>query len=73
MKGDEAKKIVAKQLGCLNDEMPSFDMETGQIKSKKANKTKSPEEQAIAELKVFEKKILFQILDVCFLNLFWSY
>ncbi len=51
------KEQIAKQLGSLND-LAMVDMETGQIKAKKAKKQKSPSEQAVADLKVLEKKKL---------------
>ena len=53
-----SKQLVAKQLSALEDTVPRFDMETGQIRSKKAKKQKSPNEQAQADLKQFDKKIL---------------
>lgn len=54
-----SKQLIAKQLGALAEDMPRFDLETGQIKVKKAKKQKTPEEQALADLKVFEKKMLY--------------
>ena len=40
------------------DDVPSFDLKTGQIKTKKAKKEKSPEDMAVQELKQLEKKYL---------------
>ena len=51
------KEQIAKQLSSMDD-MPRFDMETGQIKSKKAKKEKSPQDKAIADVKALEKKLL---------------
>ena len=51
------KEQIAKQLGSLND-MAMVNIETGQIKSKKPKKEKTPSEQAVADLKTFEKKNL---------------
>ena len=53
-----AKKLIAKQLGGLMDDVPSFCMQTGQIKTKKAKKEKTPEDMAVQELKQLEKKHL---------------
>ena len=40
------------------DDVPSFCMQTGQIKTKKAKKEKTPEDMAVQELKQLEKKHL---------------
>ena len=53
-----AKKLIAKELSSVEDAVSGFDLETGQIKSKKAKKEKSPQQQAHADLKQFDKKIL---------------
>ncbi|CAL1127365.1 unnamed protein product [Cladocopium goreaui] len=57
VRDDNAKKLIAKQLGGLMDDVPSFDLKTGQIKTKKAKKEKSPEDMAVQELKQLEKKL----------------
>lgn len=56
VRDDAAKKLLAKQLGSLNDDIARFDIETGQIKSKKPKKEKTPAELALQEIKTFEKK-----------------
>ena len=57
VRDEQSKKIVAKQLGeNMNDLAPQFDVKTGQIKSKKAKKEKTPEQEAAASLKLLEKK-----------------
>ncbi|CAL1132345.1 unnamed protein product [Cladocopium goreaui] len=58
VRDDNAKKLIAKQLGGLMDDVPSFDLKTGQIKTKKGKKEKSPEDMAVQELKQLEKKYL---------------
>ena len=58
VRDDNAKKLIAKQLGGLMDDVPSFDLKTGQIKTKKAKKEKSPEVMAVQEHKQLEKKYL---------------
>jgi len=51
-----AKALLAKQLQGLGMENPSFmNLQTGQIKSKKAKKEKTPAEEAQAELKKLSK------------------
>lgn len=51
-----AKALLAKQLQGLGMENPSFmNLQTGQIKSKKAKKEKIPAEEAQAELKKLSK------------------
>ena len=54
-----SKQLIAKQLQGLTEDMPRFDVETGQIKCKKPKKSKTPQEQAVVDLKQFEKKILY--------------
>lgn len=58
VRDDATKKLLAKQLGSLGEDIPRFDIETGQIKSKKAKKEKTPQEIAVNEMKQFEKKLL---------------
>ena len=54
-----AKAVLAKQLQGLGANLPDFvDEQTGQIRSKKPKKTKSPEEEALAEMRKMEKKPL---------------
>ena len=57
MRDKTGKDLIAKQISSMDD-MPRFDMETGQIKAKKAKKEKSPQEKAIADVKTLEKKSL---------------
>ena len=58
VRDDNAKKLIAKQLGGLMDDVPNLCLKTGQIKSKKAKKEKTPEDMAVQELKALEKKLL---------------
>ena len=51
------KALLAKQLGDVNNNMPSFDLKTGTLKQKKAKKEKSPAEEALQGLKTLEKKL----------------
>ena len=52
-----AKGVLAKQLQGLGAQSPAFmNLSTGQIKSKKVPKEKSPEELMIAEMKKLQKK-----------------
>ena len=53
VKSSAGKKLISKQLGGLRDDVLRFDVEIGQIKSKKPKKEKTPEEQALAGLKQF--------------------
>lgn len=59
VRDDASKQLIAKQLQGLAEDMPRFDLETGQIKGKKPKKEKTPQEQAVADLKQFEKKMLY--------------
>lgn len=52
-----AKQLLAKQLGQIQS--PTFmDLQTGQIKSKKPPKEKSPEQISVFELKTLQRKLL---------------
>lgn len=51
------KALLAKQLGDVNNNMPSFGLKTGTLKQKKAKKEKSPVEEALQGLKTLEKKL----------------
>lgn len=54
------KALLQKQLGDVSGSHlgPSFDVKTGTIRQKKQKKEKTPEETAIAALKILEKKFL---------------
>lgn len=54
----ESKKVVAQQLANVNKAVPEFDLKTGQIKSKKVPKEKTPQQLACKDLKDLEKKTL---------------
>lgn len=57
VKDPEGKKHVAQQLSAaLNNSEPHFDLKTGQLKSKKVPKEKTPEENAMKDLKSLQKK-----------------
>ena len=58
VRDSNAKQLIAKQLGSAFPDTPAFDLQTGQIKSKKAKKEKTAEELALQELKFLEKKSL---------------
>lgn len=59
MRDGALKQLLAKQLGGLLQNDPTFlDLKTGQLKSKKPKKVKTPEEEAVAELKKLDKKCL---------------
>lgn len=66
MKDPEAKKHVAQQISSAlaKDAAPTFDIKTGQIKSKKVPKEKTAEENAMKELKTLQNK-LHVIYGVC--------
>ena len=54
-----AKEVLKKQLAGLTENMPDFlDLKTGRLTSKKAKKERTPEEEAIAEVKKMLKKLL---------------
>lgn len=54
------KALLQKQLGDVSGSHlgPSFDVKTGTIRQKKQKKEKTPQETAIAALKILEKKFL---------------
>lgn len=57
VRDNAAKGILAKQLQGLGASQPAFmNLSTGQIKSKKVPKEKSPEELMVAEMKKLQKK-----------------
>ena len=58
MKDASAKENIAKSIGSVEDPM-LMDLETGAFKPRKAKKEKTPVELALANLKSFEKKILY--------------
>ena len=52
-----AKGLLAKQLQGVNANLPEFlNTATGAIKTKKAKKEKTPEEEAVVEMKKLSKK-----------------
>ncbi len=51
------KALLAKQLGDINNTMPTFDLKTGSLKQKKNKKEKSPVDEALQGLKTLEKKL----------------
>jgi len=54
-----SKELIKKQLGDVANNQPNFvDLKTGQIKSKKAAKEKTPLQIAIADLKTLSNKLL---------------
>lgn len=53
-----AKQLLAKQLQGLHGNLPEFmNLTTGQIRSKKAKKEKTPAQEAMAEMKKMHKKL----------------
>ncbi|CAL1154670.1 unnamed protein product [Cladocopium goreaui] len=67
-----AKGLLSKQLGGLNTDVAFFNTTTGVIKSKKAKKEKTPEEECLADMKKLQKKFfdVHQRYHVIFL--LWS-
>ena len=51
-----AKGLLGKQLGGLNTDVAFFNTSTGVIKSKRAKKEKSPEDECLADMKKLHKK-----------------
>lgn len=59
MRDGASKELIKKQLGDVANNQPNFvDLKTGQIKSKKAAKEKTPLQIAIADLKTLSNKLL---------------
>ena len=58
VKDAESKKLIANQLKNAMDQPIGcdFDTNTGQIKAKKQKKEISPQQEAVKQLKAFEKK-----------------
>lgn len=51
--------MLAKQMQGIHGELPEFvNLSTGQIRSKKPKKEKTPQEEAVAEMKKMHKKNL---------------
>lgn len=53
----QSKQAIAKKIGDIGS-TNLIDLETGAFKVKKAKKQKSPEEQAMADMKALEKRLL---------------
>ena len=56
VRDSEGKKMIAKEMQNMSNDMPTFDLTTGAIKAKKQKKEKSAEDQSSKELKTLEKK-----------------
>ena len=66
VRGADAKDMIKKQLGELASNQPVFmDLQTGQIKSKKAPKEKSPLQISLQGLKLLPKKFLDSCCCCC--------
>ncbi|CAK9054904.1 UBA domain-containing protein [Durusdinium trenchii] len=67
VKDKESKQIVAQQLQTVADNMPEFDLKTGQLKQKKVPKEKAPEDVAAKNLKTLSSKLpgLFAFFLLC--------
>ena len=63
VRDEAAKQLLAKQLQGLHGNLPEFmNLTTGQIRSKKAKKEKTPAQEAMAEMKKMHKKFLWELL-----------
>lgn len=58
---------MAQQLQTVADNMPEFDLKTGQLKQKKVPKEKAPEDVAAKNLKTLSSKLpgLFAFFLLC--------
>lgn len=53
----QSKQAIARKIGDIGS-TSLIDLETGAFKAKKAKKQKTPEENAMADVKTLEKKLL---------------
>ena len=72
VKDAASKGLLSKQLGGLTQDVAFLDQATGVFKCKKPKKEKTPEQEAMAEIKKLEKKFLNTVYNLSFTNVYVS-